>query len=96
MAKKIPIKAVKDFANKYGYDQIIIIGFDQSNDTTSVATYGKTAEDCAQSATAGNFIKEEILNWPKNLCKAEPNRIKKMKNEITRLKSEITILKAKS
>jgi gas vesicle protein len=94
--KTIPIEATKEFAKKYEYDQLIIIGYDAFNDITSVATYGNTIVDSSQAAEAGNHIKGKIYNWPKNLCKAVPDRIKKLKDRIKELEVEIRTLKSKS
>ena len=59
--KRIPITAAKEIAKKYGYEQVIITGF---NSTESIAyhvtTYGVNKEHCKQAEQGGNFIRKAI------------------------------------
>lgn len=86
--KRIPIDAVKQIGQNYGYNQVIVISWDKETGITSVATWGKTLEDCDQAASGGNLIKSKILNWKKELCQCEPSRVIKLKNEISALKKQ--------
>jgi hypothetical protein len=65
--KPIPIKAAKNIADTYGYDQIIIIGrkVGQAPDPCGehMTTYGVTPTHCSVIAAAGNYLKEKVMNW---------------------------------
>lgn len=74
-SKRIPIKAAKEFADKFEKDQVIILSWDKKTGSTWVTTYGKTKKDCEQAAHGGNEIKR-MLNWPEELCNAKPSRSK--------------------
>jgi hypothetical protein len=78
--KKIPIVAVKELANKYGYDQVIVHGFDHKSNTQSVATFGRSKADCENAAIGGNEIKK-LLQWPEKMCNAKPRGYKTMIDE---------------
>ena len=61
----IPIKAAKDIARKYGYDQVVVIARKVGeNGGEHVTTYGINTENCAVAARIGNFIKHRIMGWP--------------------------------
>ena len=85
--KKIPIKTAREIAHKFDYDQIIIWAWNKKCGQ-HVTTYGKTIEDCDQVAQGGNWFKK-FLGWPKNLCCAEPNRVKLLKARIKELEGKI-------
>ena len=74
--KKIPIKALKEFANKYGFDQVIIIAKSNKPNVENVATWGRSIEDCKSTAVSGNNLKRH-MGWPESLCHATPSRLKK-------------------
>lgn len=74
--KRIPIKALKEFANKYGLDQVIVIARENATDTDHVATWGRTIKDCELAAISGNRQKRH-MGWPESLCHATPARLKK-------------------
>lgn len=78
--KRIPIKAAKDIAEKYNQEQVVIITFDKKEPRTHVVTYGKSLFDCQQIADWGNWLKEEVLMWPKSLCQDIPARVKRKQN----------------
>jgi len=62
--KPIPIKAGKEIAEKYGYDQIIIIGRKTGQDGCEhVTTYGVNKTHCDVAAQIGNFLKYKIMGW---------------------------------
>lgn len=89
MSKNIPIKAAKEFAEKYDKDQVIMLSWSRKDGLTWVTTYGKSIEDCDQASQGGNWLKKNLLNWPDSKCVAEPNRVKKLKEEIKKLKNEL-------
>ncbi len=82
---KIPIKSVKEFANKYNYTHVVIFAYDGKQQ--HIATYGKNIEQCSQAADAGNNLKK-FLGWPENLYK-QPSRVKKLQNRIKELEEQI-------
>ena len=61
----IPVSAAKEIAEKYEYDQVIIIarkvGFDGNEHVT---TYGKNTLHCDIASKCGDFIKHKIMGWP--------------------------------
>jgi hypothetical protein len=59
---EIPISAAKHIANKYNYDQVIIIGRKVGRNE-HCTTYGKTKEHCDIAARAGNFLKYKVMGW---------------------------------
>lgn len=67
--REIPIAAAKEIADKYGYDQIIIIGRVVDTPETSgwehVTTYGKDNEHCSVAAQIGNYFKYVVMKWPR-------------------------------
>lgn len=89
--KKIPIKAAKDIANEYGYNQIIIHGYDIESGVQSVCTYGKSQEDCDNAAKGGNAIKK-LLGWPDDLCNTKPQRVKKRIKNINKIIDESDLI----
>lgn len=67
--KNIPIKAAKDIAKKYGYDQVIIVarkvGESPDPHGEHMTTYGKNKEHCNVAARCGRFLQREIMGWHK-------------------------------
>ena len=65
--KPIPILAGKEIAEKYGYDQIVIIGRKVGKEPNEhgehVTTYGVNKEHCNVAARIGDFIKYKIMKW---------------------------------
>jgi len=76
MPKRVPIKAAKDVAHKYGLSQVVVVGWDGK--LTHVVTYGTTLEQCEQAAIGGNKIKR-WLGFPEQMCDAMPARVKRSK-----------------
>ena len=63
---KIPISAGKLIADKYDYDQVIIIARNCSEGGNEhVTTYGKTKEHCNAAAKIGDFLKFKVMGWRK-------------------------------
>lgn len=65
----IPISAAKEIAKEYGWDQVIIIarkvGEDPNPHGEHVTTYGINKEHCDAAATIGDFLKYNVMKWPK-------------------------------
>lgn len=60
----IPIKAAKEIADAYDYDQIIIIGR-KAGRNEHVTTYGKSKVHCDVAAQIGDFLKYKVMRWNK-------------------------------
>ena len=61
----VPIAAAKNVAKQYDKDQVIIIAWDEEHNMVHFTTYGKTKEDCAQAAKAGEFFKKALYSKSK-------------------------------
>jgi hypothetical protein len=65
---KIPVSAAKHIADRYGYDQVVIIarrvGDESEPHGEHVTTYGRDKAHCGVAARVGNFIKHKIMGWP--------------------------------
>jgi hypothetical protein len=57
-----------------------------------VVTWGRTVVDCDQAAQGGNRVKDVLLGWPKEMCGAEPDRVKKLKARIKELEKRVLYL----
>jgi len=68
--KRIPIKAAKEVAEKYGYDQVIIIarkvGEAHEAHGEHCTTYGIDRKHCDAAARIGDFLKHKVMGWPIN------------------------------
>lgn len=73
--KSLPISAVKELGQKYGYTQIVIHAYDGETGTESVATWGKSKADCENAAHGGNAVKK-LLGWPEKQCNAKPAHVR--------------------
>ena len=61
----IPISAAKEIAEKYGYDQVIVIGRKVGiGGNEHVTTYGRNKLHCNIASKCGDFIKYKIMGWP--------------------------------
>lgn len=58
----IPISAGKLIADKYDYDQVIIIARKVGRNE-HVTTYGVNEVHCGVAARMGKFIKYEVMKW---------------------------------
>ena len=66
--KPIPIRAAKAIAKKYDYDQVIILGRKVGAVGESgehMTTYGINKANCAAAERIGNFLKFQVMGWPK-------------------------------
>jgi hypothetical protein len=60
----IPISAAKQVADKYGYDQIVVIGRRVGDGGGEhCTTYGRTKEHCRIAARIGDFLKYKVMGW---------------------------------
>jgi len=65
--KPIPVSTAKEIADKYEYDQVIIIARELSTSEKGggehCTTYGRNPENCTVAAKIGDFIKFKIMKW---------------------------------
>lgn len=65
--KPIPIKAAREIADKYGYDQVIVIarkvGDSEEPHGEHCTTYGVDKDNCDVAARCGDFLKAKVLGW---------------------------------
>ena len=61
----IPIEVAKEIAEKYDYDQIIIVAR-KVDSHEHVTTYGKNKTHCDIAAKCGDFLKYKIMGWYKD------------------------------
>lgn len=63
----ITVNAARQVAERFDYDQVIIIGrkVDQAGKPggESVATYGVDKANCDVAARIGNFLKFKVMGW---------------------------------
>ena len=65
--QEIPIRTAQYVAEKYGYDQIVIIGRKVGeNGGEHVTTYGVDKANCDVAARIGNFFKHKLMGWPES------------------------------
>ena len=81
---RLPIKALKELANKYKYSVVVVYAYDSEKKMQHIATWGRTIKLCDQAAQWGNMMKD-ALGWPKSLH-AQPNRVKKLQEQTKQLK----------
>lgn len=63
--KDIPIAAAKAIADKYEYDQIVIIGREVGVGE-HVTTFGKDPENCNAAGMVGDFLRFKVMAWAKD------------------------------
>lgn len=67
--KPIPISAAREIAERYGYDQVVIIarklGKTPQPHGEHCTTYGVDKANCEVAARIGEFLKHKIMGWPK-------------------------------
>lgn len=65
--KPIPVKAAREIAQRYGYDQVVIIarkpGSGLEEHGEHVTTYGTNKEHCDVAARIGEFLKYKVMGW---------------------------------
>ena len=90
---RLPIQALKEIGNKYGYSVVVVYAFDDSKARQHIASWGKTIILCDQAAQWADKLKD-ALGWPESLH-AMPNRVKKLQNQRDALRAENEKLKDK-
>jgi hypothetical protein len=64
-AAPIPVKAAKEIARAYGYDQVIVIARAVGDGGGEhVTTYGRDQANCDIAARVGDFLKHKVMGWP--------------------------------
>jgi hypothetical protein len=62
--KRIPIAAARDVAERYGYDQVVIIARKVGpGGGEHCTTYGVDKANCAVAARIGDFLKHQVMGW---------------------------------
>ena len=65
--KPIPISAAKLIAEKYEYDQVVVIARKVGSDGGEhVTTYGVDKTHCNVAAQTGDFLKYKVMGWTRN------------------------------
>lgn len=66
--KSIPVSAAGEIAQRYGYDQVVIVarrvGDDPAASGEHVTTYGVDDAHCDVAARIGAVLKHRLMNWP--------------------------------
>jgi hypothetical protein len=69
--KRIPIKAAKEIAELYGYDQVMIyarkVGVDPEPHGEHMTTYGVTKAHCGAMAKIARYLQTKIMGWEKSV-----------------------------
>lgn len=60
--KPIPISAAKLIADRYGYDQVVIIAR-KVGEGEHCTTYGVDKANCEVAARCGDFLKFKVMGW---------------------------------
>ena len=55
------VAVARDFGKKFGFDQVLIIGIDNTHDKMETITYGSTKASCVQTAEYGNVIHDALM-----------------------------------
>ncbi|KKN88855.1 hypothetical protein LCGC14_0244620 [marine sediment metagenome] len=64
MTQDIPIAAAKEIAEKYDYDQVIIIARKVGDSGREhCTTYGVNKSHCDIARRAGEFLKYKVMGW---------------------------------
>lgn len=67
LMQPIPISAAQEIAEKFGYDQVVIIarkvGLSDVHSGEHVTTYGVDKAHCDVAARIGNFLKFTVMGW---------------------------------
>jgi hypothetical protein len=85
--KRIPIKALREFAQGLKLHQAILMAWD--GERSHVVTWGKTLVDCDQAAHGGNLMKK-TMGWP-DATQTEPSRVRKLLARIKELEAELQV-----
>ena len=59
-----PVSAAKHIAEKYGYDQVVVIARKVGDGGGEhCTTYGRDKANCAVAARIGDFLKYKVMGW---------------------------------
>lgn len=66
----IPVRAAKEIAERYGYDQVVIVARRVSDGDTEaggehVTTYGVNKIHCEIATMIGDYLKYKVMGWKK-------------------------------
>lgn len=89
---RLPITALKELAQKYGYSHVIVYAYDSKDRMQHIATYGRTITECDQAAQFGDMMKD-ALRWPESLH-AVPNRVKLLQDMVAQLEEKLRTYEA--
>ncbi len=68
--KPIPISAAKEIAERYGYDQLIVVARKVGDGGGEhVTTYGRNKAHCDVAASVGDFLKFKVMGWHESQTK---------------------------
>lgn len=82
---RIPIKSLKQIGNDHNQDIVIVFAVDSDGETTHIATWGRSNDDCSRAADWGNRMKDK-LGWPETLH-AQPSRVRNLQKRVKHLES---------
>lgn len=74
--KRLPIKAAKDIAEKYGQAQVILVTWDETDKLVHTVSYGRTVKECELAARGANLVRR-ALGFPEQLCHEKPARVRR-------------------
>lgn len=80
--KPIPIEAAKLVADRFGYDQVVIVARSVGSDGGEhVTTYGRSVAHCSVAARMGKFFKHELMGWPREDAPLTDEQITAIRDE---------------
>lgn len=72
--KPIPISAGREIAERYGYDQVIVIARKVGDGGGEhCTTYGVNKEHCDVAARCGDFLKFKVMGWHEEESAGRPD-----------------------
>lgn len=77
--RPIPIAAAKEIAERYDYDQVVIVarkvGGPKDEHGEHVTTYGRNRAHCHVAAQIGRFLKFKVMGWKEEQSHDRPPNI---------------------
>lgn len=65
----IPVATAESIGRRFGYDQVVVygrrVGEDPLPHGEHLTTWGRNRDHCQVAKHLGNFLKHEIMGWPK-------------------------------
>lgn len=69
---ELPIKAAREIADAYGWDQVVVVARKVGGDGIEhVVTYGKDTANCEAAARVGMALKHHLMQWPSELSDSD-------------------------